>query len=73
MGILHIVVKGLPCVSKPLRPARPAICSSSLWVSAAMPRSRRRDSALITVDRAGMLMPAASVSVANTTFSTPAM
>ena len=37
-----------------------------------MPPSRRRDSAAISVVRAGMLMPAARVSVANTSFSRPA-
>lgn len=36
-----------------------------------MPPSRRRDSAAINVVRAGMLMPAASVSVAKTSLSRP--
>jgi hypothetical protein len=61
-----------PTVSKPRRPARPAICSSWLCCNSAWPAPRRRESVEITVVRAGMLMPAASVSVANTNFSRPA-
>ena len=62
----------IPWLSKPLRPARPAICSSSLWVRVEGPSSRRRDTVESTVLRAGMLIPAARVSVANTSFSRPA-
>ena len=58
-----------PAVSKPLRPALPAICNSSLWYRAECDVSRRRDRVEMTVVRAGMLIPAARVSVANTTFS----
>ena len=62
---------GPPAVSKPLLPARPAICSSSLCSRAEWAISRRRERVEMTVVRAGMLIPAARVSVANTTLSKP--
>ena len=61
-----------PAVSKPLRPARPAICSISLCSRAEWSTSRLRDRVEMMVVRAGMLIPAARVSVANTTFNNPA-
>ena len=62
---------GSPAVSYPRLPARPAICSSSLWSRRAWPTLRLRDRLDMTVVRAGMLMPAANVSVANTSFNAP--
>lgn len=56
-----------PSVSNPRRPARPAIWNNSLCVRATVPRSPRRlESWEITVVRAGILIPADSVSVAKT-------
>ena len=60
-----------PTVSYPRRPARPAICMNSFEVKLRGPESPRLESADNTLDRAGMFTPAASVSVANTTFSKP--
>ena len=60
-----------PTPSNPLRPARPAICMNSFEVSDRGPRSPRLLSADNTAHRAGMFTPAASVSVANTTFRQP--
>jgi hypothetical protein len=55
----------------PRRPARPHIWLNSLEVSMRGPLSPRLDSADITEHLAGMLTPAASVSVANTILSRP--
>ena len=57
----------------PRRPARPVS-----WVYSPGLRNSWRspvnfDSFSMTTDRAGMLMPSASVSVANTTFTSPAV
>ncbi|MNL38993.1 hypothetical protein D3C87_1612450 [compost metagenome] len=51
----------------PRRPARPIICWNSETVSTRWPSSVRLMTLESTTVRAGMLMPAARVSVANTT------
>ena len=60
-----------PTLSYPRRPALPAICMNSFEVSIRGPESSRLDKHDSTLDRAGMLTPAASVSVAKTTFRRP--
>ena len=55
----------------PRRPARPAICKNSEALSKRCPLSVRLDKVEITVVRAGILIPAAKVSVANTTLINP--
>ena len=57
-----------PSKSIPRRPARPAICNMLCVSSNSIPRSPRFAMLQMTVVRAGMLMPAARVSVAKTTF-----
>mmetsp|Transcript_33380 Transcript_33380/g.83229 ORF Transcript_33380/g.83229 Transcript_33380/m.83229 type:complete len:222 (-) Transcript_33380:145-810(-) len=58
-----------PTASFPLRPARPAICSSTDAPSGPIPLSPLLEREVTTAVRHGMFTPAASVSVANTTFS----
>mmetsp|Transcript_50138 Transcript_50138/g.92715 ORF Transcript_50138/g.92715 Transcript_50138/m.92715 type:complete len:203 (-) Transcript_50138:34-642(-) len=59
----------LPSVSIPLLPALPAICNRfAVSRRFMLPPSPRLARAQITVVRAGMLIPAARVSVANTAF-----
>src|SRR5207248_880615 len=60
-----------PSGSMPRRPARPAICVSSLWVSERKPRSVRLVTPCSTTARAGMWMPSDIVSVAKTTRQSP--
>ena len=60
-----------PMSSLPRRPARPAIWSKEEAASGATPKSPRFDIVVIAVQRAGMLIPAASVSVANTALRRP--
>ena len=55
----------------PRRPARPVSCWYSPEVSAEVSEPRNLANRSTTTVRAGMLMPRASVSVANTTFSSP--
>src|SRR4030095_1267333 len=61
----------VPSGSIPRRPARPAICVSSLCESARKPRSVRLVRPWSTTDRAGMWMPSDIVSVAKTTLQRP--
>ena len=56
----------------PRRPARPASCVYSPGVSSSWCSPVNFDSFSTTTERAGMLMPSESVSVANTTLSSPA-
>ena len=56
----------------PRRPARPVSCVYSPGVRNSWCSPVNFDSFSITTDRAGMLMPSASVSVAKTTFTSPA-
>ena len=56
----------------PRRPARPVSCVYSPGVRNSWRSPVNFESFSITTDRAGMLMPSASVSVANTTFTSPA-
>ena len=58
--------------SMPRRPARPVSCVYSPGVRNSWRSPVNFESFSITTDRAGMLMPSASVSVANTTFTSPA-
>ena len=61
-----------PSSSSPRRPARPVSCRYSPEVSVARPAPPYLVNRSITTERAGMLMPSESVSVANTTLSRPA-
>ena len=55
----------------PRRPAQQAICRNSEAFSSRCPLSVRLDRVEMTVVRAGILIPAARVSVANTTLIKP--
>ncbi len=61
-----------PSSSRPRRPARPVSCRYSPDVSVARPALPYLVKRSITTERAGMLMPSDSVSVAKTTLSNPA-
>ena len=63
--------KAWPTVSMPRRPARPVSCWYSPEVRAEVSEPRNLANRSTTTVRAGMLMPRASVSVANTTFNSP--
>ena len=65
------IITTYPISSIPRLPARPDICRNSLGVRVRCPVSVRLLIELITVERAGMLIPAARVSVAKTTFINP--
>ncbi len=56
----------------PRRPARPVSCVYSPGVRNSWRSPVNFDSFSMTTERAGMLMPRARVSVANTTFTRPA-
>ena len=56
----------------PRRPARPVSCVYSPGVRNSWCSPVNFESFSITTERAGMLMPSESVSVANTTFTSPA-
>ncbi len=55
----------------PRRPARPVSCVYSPGVRNSWRSPVNFDSFSMTTERAGMLMPSARVSVANTTFTSP--
>ena len=58
-------------MSIPRRPARPVSCVYSAGVRSSWWSPVNFESASITTDRAGMLIPRARVSVANTHFTSP--
>ncbi len=60
-----------PSTSMPRRPARPVSCVYSPGVMSACCSPFHLTSFSSTTERAGMLMPSASVSVANTAFTRP--
>jgi hypothetical protein len=62
-----------PSMSMPRRPARPVSWVYSPGVMSTWASPFHFDSRSITTVRAGMLMPRASVSVAKTTFTSPAL
>jgi hypothetical protein len=61
----------VPWVSMPRRPARPVSCVYSAGVSSSRRSPLNFVIRSMTTARAGMLMPSARVSVANTTFTRP--
>ncbi len=61
-----------PSSSSPRRPARPVSCRYSPEVSVARPAPPYLVNRSMTTERAGMLIPSDSVSVAKTTLSNPA-
>ena len=61
-----------PSSSSPRRPARPVSWRYSPEVNVARPAPPYLEKRSITTERAGMLIPSESVSVANTTLSSPA-